>query len=523
MPALSSSPCPASGPGRQRLRAVPWLVAALIAVPLPAAAQFRGVDGLVRAYDAILDADFDRAQRLIDAACPPAPEPACRVLEATRLLWRIQIDPEQQAHDAAFTEAVEAAIEATEAFAEAEPDSAEAAFYVGAAYAARVQWKVLRREPVSAARDGKRVKEALDRALELAPDMVDAQFGLGLYEYYAAQAPALARFLRVLLMLPGGNRERGLARMQKTRRQGVLLADEATYQLHLVYLWYEKRPKDALSLLRELVSRHPANPYFRRLVADTLDTYFHDDAGSLAAARDLLARARAGTVHERDLAENEARLRIAQQLDAMGDTDLAVAELTHLLGRNPQRPWAATRRAQLLLGRAYDRLGEWSKAEALFEAVASGEDDPLGLRDQARRALRNPTPFSKGEAHRLALEAWRAFERDARAPVLPQFERALTLDPQNGVARYRYARALDENGQPERAIAELERLLRSPGRTPATTLADAALFAAHLYERAENPDAAARLYRRAAETFGGSAETRTAARRGLERLARVTR
>lgn len=39
--------------------------------------------------------------------------------------------------------------------------------YLGAAYGARAQWRVLRLERLPAARDGKRIKESLERALEL--------------------------------------------------------------------------------------------------------------------------------------------------------------------------------------------------------------------------------------------------------------------------------------------------------------------------------------------------------------------
>ena len=73
-----------------------------------------------------------------------------------------------------------------------------------------MQWRVLREERLAAARDGKRIKDALERALTLDPDLDDAYFGIGLYRYYADVAPAVAKILRFLLLLPGGNREEGL-------------------------------------------------------------------------------------------------------------------------------------------------------------------------------------------------------------------------------------------------------------------------------------------------------------------------
>jgi tetratricopeptide (TPR) repeat protein len=500
-----------------------WIVllaTLVVSPPLAAAAPLRGVEGLARAYRAILDADFEAAEELIAEACPPAPDEACQTLEATRLLWRIQIDPEQTELDARFTAAVDRAIAAAEAWAGREPESAEAWFYVGGAYGARVQFRVLRRQHVGAARDGKAIKQALDRALALDPALTDAKFGLGLYEYYADVAPTAAKVLRFLLLLPGGDRARGLARMRDAQREGALLSDEAAYQIHLVLLWYENKPREGLELLQALGARHPRNPFFHRLTAETLENYLHDTTASLEAWRGLLARADAAAVNEPLLADADARLGLAATLDALGDTDLAVSTLTPLLARTPTEPWGAAARTELALGRLYDRLGEWSKAEALFTAVvkAPPAPDPLGLAAAARRARQRPTAFTKGESHRLALAAWRGFERQATAPVEADFEKALTLDPQNQIARVHYARVLLARRETARALQQLDAVLRAPGNTPPALVADAALAAARLREQTHDTTTARALYRRAAFTFGASAATREAATRAIARL-----
>ena len=136
----------------------------------------------------------------------------------------------------ASSASVDRAIRATEDWTERAPDDAEAWFYLGGAYAARVQWRVLREERVAAARDGKRIKQALERAIELSPGLEDAYFGIGLYQYYADVAPAAAKVLRFFLMLPGGDKTEGLAQMLRARNGGRLLQGEADYQLHLIYL-----------------------------------------------------------------------------------------------------------------------------------------------------------------------------------------------------------------------------------------------------------------------------------------------
>jgi tetratricopeptide (TPR) repeat protein len=492
------------------------------AVP-PPSPVLRGGEALARAYDAIFDADFDRARTLVGDACPPAPDEACLVLEATRQFWRIQLDPEDRSRDAAFDAAVTSAIAATEAWIEREPQQAEAWFYLGCAYGARVQYRVLRQERLGAARDGRRVKQALDRTLALAPGLADGQFGLGLYEYYADIAPTAAKIVRVLLMLPGGDRARGLARMQETRARGQLLHDEAAFQLHVIYFWYENRAADAIALLGELVRAHPRNPYFRRAIAEAQNVYLHDVAASLATWRELARLADGGGVNEADLFRADAHLGVATSLDALGDTDLAIAELQRLRAAAPLAPWGITNRIALALGRAHDRLGQRAEAEALLRQVraATSRHDPLGLGTAARKVLQNPTPEPKGRAHRLGLEAWRAFVADDGAPILPRFEEAVALDPENGVTRLHYARALAARHRIVEAVAQLDAALAAPRATPPTAIGEAALLAGRLREQQRDRSGAIAAYRRAASTFGAAAETRSAAARAIDRLERA--
>ena len=268
---------------------------------------------IARAYDLILDANFDELTDTLPATCPPAPMVACRGLEALSLWWQIQLDPEVRALDAPFLAAANTAIAEAERWTAAEPQRAEAWFYLGAAYGARAQFRVYSRERVAAARDGKRIKQALEQALALDPSMHDAEFGIGMYRYYAGVAPAAFKFLRFLLLLPGGDREGGLAQLERAATLGLLVRGEAQFQIHVLYLWYEHKSKEALAIVRELQSRYPRNPMFRQIEAEILDKYFHDSAASLKASEQLLALAQSNAVFRSDVAERVARANIAKQ------------------------------------------------------------------------------------------------------------------------------------------------------------------------------------------------------------------
>jgi tetratricopeptide (TPR) repeat protein len=349
----------------------------------------RGEDALARVYDFILDARFDQVDAELSRACGPAPAEACDLLTATALWWRILLDPLSRSLDAEFSAAVETAIRVTEAWTERAPEDPEAWFYLGGAYAARVQWRVLREERVAAARDGKRIKQALERSIQLAPGLEDAYFGIGLYKYYADVAPTAAKVLRFFLMLPGGNRSEGLAQMQRARNAGRLLQGEADYQLHLIYLWYERQPLRALELLRALQNQYPGNPLFPAIRAEIQETYQHDVIASLDSWRGLLELARAQRVNMASLAEVRARLGAARQLEVLHQTDHAIELLDSVVTRRPQAPYSSLAQAYLRLGEAHDRLGSRAAATAAYRAAAAAAppDDPYDVRDRRRRIV----------------------------------------------------------------------------------------------------------------------------------------
>jgi hypothetical protein len=514
-----------------------WCAAAIVALTLtswvgaqaPGAIEgqadeiLRGEDALVRVYDFILEARFDQVDSELRRACGPAPPAACDVLAATALWWRILLDPHSRALDDEFSASVERAIRSTEAWSEHAPDDAEAWFYLGAGYAVRVQWRVLRGEKLAAARDGKRIKAALEHALDLAPRLYDAYFGIGLYRYYADVAPAAARFLRFLLLLPGGDREEGLAQMLRARNRGRLLRGEADYQLHLIYLWYEEEPERALELLRGLEQHYPTNPLFVMRIAEIQDAYRHDITASLDTWRTLLALAREGRVSAAGIAEVHARLGVARQLEALHQTDHAIEQLEAIVALEPAAPYSSLALGYLALGEAYDRLGSRGQALAAYRRAtgAAPADDVHEVADQAARHIRTRPNPQEAEAYRRSLDGWRRLERNDLPGASDALERAIALQPRAAVTRYRYGRLLQARRDDPGALAQFEIAIREGHACPPPILAAAYLEAARLHERAGHRDQALSLYQVAATMFGASQETRSTATRALNRLSQL--
>ena len=498
------------------------VAATLTAAPGPGGGELTGVQGLSRVYDLTLDARFDQAEAELKRACPPAPREACDVMSATITWWRIQLDPVDRSLDTSFSGRADHAIASTEAWAARAPQLAEAQFYTGAAYAARVQWRVLRDEKLSAARDGKRIKQALDRAITLDPALDDAYFGIGLYEYYADVAPAAAKILRILLLLPGGNRAEGLARMERARTKGKLLQGEADYQLQIIYLWYEKRPDLAAELLSSLRERYPGNPLFAARLAEVQERYQHDIIASLATWRELLSGAHAGRVNEPALAEAVARLGAARQLEALHETDQAIELVRGVIDARGAHPYGAVASAYLALGEGEHRLGHHDAAIAAYgralAAIAPGAPDPENIRRRTADAMHRTLDPTRTEAYRLSIEGLRKLEQgnaDEAEAVLAQ---SLRLDPADPVTRYRYGRALDSRGNATGALEAYEASIRYARACPAPIAASAYLNAARMHERLAHRQQAIDYYRAASTWFGGGADTRAAAMRALDRL-----
>jgi len=379
-----------------RLAAV---AAATFLVATTADAQTTGLTAgpqLARIYDAIIDARFDQVPALLTQACgggsakAAAPPEACDLLEVVSLWWQIQLDPKSRVHDNQLRSQADSVIAAVEAWTEREPMRAEAWFYLGGAYGARAQWRVLREERLAAARDGKRIKTALERALALDPALQDAYFGIGLYHYYADVAPAALRMLRWMLLLPGGDRLEGMREMQRARSEGQLLQSEADYQLHLIYLWYEKQPQRALQLLRGLRDRHPRNPLFMQLIAEIQDVYLHDLRDARQTWQTLLDAAHARRTAEPAMTEAAARVGLASVLDRTSESESAVQQLRAVLDMKPTAPFGIVARAQLLLGHALDHLDRRDEAIAAYRAAIASvpEGDPDRITRAARAAMR---------------------------------------------------------------------------------------------------------------------------------------
>ena len=142
-------------------------------------------------------------------------------------------------------------------------ESAEMHFYAGMAEASSARLYALRAEYRNAARAAVRGREHLLRAKALEPDLADADFGLGLYNYYVDTLSAMARILRFFMGIPGGSKQDGIRLLQRDISEGLLTPAVARFYLALDLHRYDQQYEKALAVIAPLVDKYPANPLFQ--------------------------------------------------------------------------------------------------------------------------------------------------------------------------------------------------------------------------------------------------------------------
>ena len=500
-------------------RYVLMLVAGLaLLVPSPSArsAPPSSIAALAPAYDEILNTHFDQVERTLTDSCA-APAEACQVLLATSSWWRILQNPNDTSLDEAFSARADQAIAAAERWTAREPSRADAWFYLGGAYGARVSFRVQRGQHLAAARDGRHIKDALEHALVLDPAVDDARFGVGLYRYYADIAPTAAKVVRFLLQLPGGDRVGGLRDMEAVHQHGSLLKGEADYQLHWIYLWYENQPRRGLTLIRDLHEHYPASVHFATRVAEIENTYFHDSAASLAVWRTLADdAARTG---DATLAEASGRLGAAAMLDALAESDRALEQVERVIAMRPARPYGAVAKAQWQRGTLLERFGDHRGAVTAYQAALGSlpDGDADGIGEKVRASLRQTPPDPRtAEAYRTSLTGWRAFERGTLDQAAAALGHAATLAPHDPVIAVRLARVQQARGEIPGAMTAYDAIIASRPAPP-LALAPAYVWSAEALEARGDLDGARLRYRAATHVFAADSRITAAAQRALER------
>jgi hypothetical protein len=163
----------------------------------------------------------------------------------------------------------------------AKSDTAEMEFYAGMGYASRARLVGLRYEKMPTARAGVEARKHLLRCIELDPGMADAYMGLGLYNYYVDTLSAMAKVLRFIMGIPGGDKRVGLRQLETAAAKGELTQTEARFNMAKNLRNYDRDDARAAAAAAPLVSEFPQNPLFLLLSGDIAAKLGHNDEAAM--------------------------------------------------------------------------------------------------------------------------------------------------------------------------------------------------------------------------------------------------
>lgn len=242
--------------------------------------------------------------------------------------------------------------------------------YRGWARMYKSQLKSFARSFWSAGRDAGKGKKDLARYLKLNPDDSTADGIMSAFLYFADTIPSAFKFISKLLFLPSGDRERGLAGLERASHGGGLLEADQQVLLCSVYILFEGRYEDGLRGFRQIRTRypeymrlgvamsvlHPLMPRGTGMTDDEVDNTIYDAYGKDRAKVDWGMHAL-------------LRYTRAYSDRFYGDPDVAEARLQRLAMDPPEHPDWVEPFARLELGRLLASRGRFAEARTLFQSI----------------------------------------------------------------------------------------------------------------------------------------------------------
>ncbi|MCC6392053.1 MAG: tetratricopeptide repeat protein [Bryobacterales bacterium] len=253
------------------------------------------------------------------------------------------------------------AIELTQAVLNKSPDDVKALYAQGIAYGLRANYNFLVRKAwMDALRDITTSRKLQNQVTKLKPDYYDARLVQGVHDYVVGSLPWHYKILGFLIGFRG-DKEEGIKTLQLVAEKGEHDRNDAKVILAAIYR-RERRPADAIPLLKELIQAYPRNYLF---LLEMVQMYA--DEGNKQKALGTLAeldkRKRANTPGFAAMPEEKINVSRGNLLFWYRDYDDAISELKKAVRNVNDLDLNAATTAYLRLGQCYDMKGE--RVEAL--------------------------------------------------------------------------------------------------------------------------------------------------------------
>jgi tetratricopeptide (TPR) repeat protein len=267
------------------------------------------------------------------------------------------------------------------------PKDEESLYALSVCYGLQANYEFLVEKAWTAAlRDATSSRKFSDRVIELDPEFVDTYLVQGLHDYVVGSLPLYARLMGFLAGFHG-DRQKGLREIRRVAEHGVLNKYDARVLLAAIFR-RERRPADALPLLKDLAQTFPRNYLFR-----LEQVQMYSDAGDKAAALDVLSEVEAlrasGAAGYRNLLETKIKYLRGNVLFWYGDLDAALADMQQVTQKADELDLNTAVLAWLRLGQIYDLRGDHARAVTAYRATMTTAPNSA-VAEEAQSYLSSP-------------------------------------------------------------------------------------------------------------------------------------
>lgn len=234
---------------------------------------------VIKGLDAIYNQDFEKATLALQPIYQKYSEhPVSYLLKATALFWKYQPIEANLSKSKEYLNLLEECKRRAERLAKTDRYKAEATFYLLSSHGFIARVHHHNHDYIKAALEAKAAYSYLKDGFELVDQNPDFLFTNGLYLFYREQYPETHPQIKpIIYFFKGGSKVNGLKALNAAGQKALFSKVEARNYLGGIYLKYENRNAEALSIYRSLVAKYPRNSdfylrYVQSLVAnDDLD------------------------------------------------------------------------------------------------------------------------------------------------------------------------------------------------------------------------------------------------------------
>ncbi len=213
----------------------------------------------------IYNLEFDSASTEFQKVIVAYPHhPVGYFLDAMVDWWEISTNTRDKRMDERFLRKIDRVTSICDSILDKNENDIVGLFFKGGIIGFRGRYYVLRNEWATAALDGKRAFDLVQKCQEVAPGNRDVMLGTGIYHYFMESIPERYPAVKPLLaMLPPGDKRTGIAELKLASQSARYAATEAKVVLLQLQYGMEKNYVEALAIAQQLSTDYPKNSMFK--------------------------------------------------------------------------------------------------------------------------------------------------------------------------------------------------------------------------------------------------------------------